>query len=372
MVMRLVDELSRQGVVEPRLFARRGTALRSRAAKFAAAVDLTPALTNRRLAHLVKHWMQDIRALIRVVRLENPEVCVLADGCILEHPLFALTLALMRQKLIIYVPITEATTALGFRTGPVRDLIMKLGFVNLPHAWIVLTREQALSFASWTGVSRPIVVLPNSVAPHIEAMANSEERAIPDLRASRDLRILVLGRLDLYQKGLDLLLMHVERHADKLEGMAITLVGEGAGLDFIVARRSGSLPLAKLLRIEPWSDPIEVMRSHEVLLLPSRFEGVPLVMLEAMALGLPVVASDLPGTREFLPATCLFPVGDLHRAFEQVNALRDPLEANRIAARNRLVFAERASGSAFSSAVDRLTRSLAGADAATSCRPQAR
>ncbi len=278
----------------------------------------------------------------------------------------------MRRKFVIYVPITEATTELGFRSGPVRDRIMKLGFVNLPRAWIVLTREQALSFASWTGVRRPIVVLPNSVAPHIEAVANREERAITSPHANRDLRVLVLGRLDLYQKGLDLLLTHLERNLDRLEGITVTLVGEGLGRDLITARLNKSLPLAKLLRIAPWSDTVEVMRSHDVLLMPSRFEGVPLVMLEAMALGLPVVASDLPGPREFLASTCLFPVGDLHRAFEQVNALRDPLEANRIAARNLAVFAELASGSAFSSAVDHITRSLAGADAATPYRPQAR
>src|SRR5262249_11519365 len=41
-----------------------------------------------------------------------------------------------------------------------------------------------------------------------------------------------------------------------------------------------------------------VLPHHDVLLLPSRREGLPCVVLEALAAGLPVLATDLPGLRE--------------------------------------------------------------------------
>jgi len=46
------------------------------------------------------------------------------------------------------------------------------------------------------------------------------------------------------------------------------------------------------------------------LLIPSRFEGVPLVMLEAMSCGLPVVASNVDGMAEVLPEAWLFASGN--------------------------------------------------------------
>jgi glycosyltransferase involved in cell wall biosynthesis len=83
-------------------------------------------------------------------------------------------------------------------------------------------------------------------------------------------------------------------------------------------------------------------------------------MLEAMALGIPVVASELPGTRPFLPPECLFAVGDLERAFAILGRLGDPEARRRIADANQRTFAARASGAAFSSAVRALAQRFSG------------
>ena len=86
--------------------------------------------------------------------------------------------------------------SVGAGSGWLRDGLMKLGFADLPHAWIVLTGDQAASFAAWTGARQPIFVLPNTVAPEIEQRMGD---ALPH-PAGEPLRVVVLGRLDIQQK----------------------------------------------------------------------------------------------------------------------------------------------------------------------------
>jgi glycosyltransferase involved in cell wall biosynthesis len=82
-------------------------------------------------------------------------------------------------------------------------------------------------------------------------------------------------------------------------------------------------------------------------------------MLEAMALGLPVVASDLPGVRAYVPAECLFDVGDLTRAMQILQGLVDHGRRRRLADSGRAVFDATASGRAFAESVAGVTRDIA-------------
>jgi glycosyltransferase involved in cell wall biosynthesis len=71
------------------------------------------------------------------------------------------------------------------------------------------------------------------------------------------------------------------------------------------------LGLGHKVRLLPWQDNLSLVYSAiDMLLLPSRFEGVPVTMLEAMYCRLPIVSSNIPPITEFLPKEWLFPVGD--------------------------------------------------------------
>jgi glycosyltransferase involved in cell wall biosynthesis len=72
----------------------------------------------------------------------------------------------------------------------------------------------------------------------------------------------------------------------------------------------------------PWQADTEAFYdSIDFLLIPSRFEGVPLVMLEALARGIPTLGSRRDGMRDLLPEAWLFDPGngkDLATVFSKV------------------------------------------------------
>jgi len=77
-------------------------------------------------------------------------------------------------------------------------------------------------------------------------------------------------------------------------------IGSGE-MEPAVRRLARDLGVAERLEITGWlkpQDALERMRGLDVFVHYSRWEGLPNAVLEAMALGLPVVASDIPGNRD--------------------------------------------------------------------------
>jgi len=84
----------------------------------------------------------------------------------------------------------------------------------------------------------------------------------------------------------------------------------------------------------------EVLAKATVFVFPSRYgEGVPQALIEAAAMGIPIVASDLPGCREVVESGVngwLVPPGDVARLAEAIlDLLRDPEKRRRMGAKGR-------------------------------------
>jgi glycosyltransferase involved in cell wall biosynthesis len=117
----------------------------------------------------------------------------------------------------------------------------------------------------------------------------------------RTREILAVARL-VPQKGLDVLLHSFAQLPQAVRaGWRVTLVGDGPERDRL-ERMAQTLGLADVVVFEGFrSDPLAFMQRASIFALPSRFEGMPNALLEAMAAGLPsVVTNASPGPLEMV------------------------------------------------------------------------
>ncbi|MFQ5461016.1 MAG: glycosyltransferase [Phycisphaerae bacterium] len=110
--------------------------------------------------------------------------------------------------------------------------------------------------------------------------------------------ILWVGRLDVV-KGLDVLLKALERLRQRVDAHLL-LAGEGA-YRVPLERLAATLRLTDQVHfLGVRSDVTALLRSTEVFAFPSRTEGLPNALLEAMACGCSIVTTDVPGCRDLI------------------------------------------------------------------------
>src|SRR5581483_7788784 len=163
------------------------------------------------------------------------------------------------------------------------------------------------------------------------------------VRAGRDaavFNLVTVAALDQPYKGIAVLLEAT--HELRRDGHQVELVVVGGG-----ALMAGLQDLARSLDLESavsfagLLDRAGVRRAldaADLFVLPSLTEGLPRALLEAMARGLPTVATDVGGIPELLPADCLVPprdAGALARRIRQL--MHDALTRDALGQRNRQV-----------------------------------
>ena len=143
-----------------------------------------------------------------------------------------------------------------------------------------------------SGVPRErLHVIPNAYGGRTAFVARDDAREI--LGVPRDaLHIGFVGRLG-REKGADVLLDAVRCLAER--NLVVSIVGDGRERRAL-ERQAGTLGIDQAVRFHGVvPDAARLLRAFDVVVLSSRTEGTPIVLLEAMAAGVPVVASRVGG-----------------------------------------------------------------------------
>ncbi|MEA2626530.1 MAG: hypothetical protein QOD06_2575 [Candidatus Binatota bacterium] len=143
--------------------------------------------------------------------------------------------------------------------------------------------------------------------------------------------VAVLGRLS-PEKGIDLALDVHRVVLGRVPGARLAIAGEGPERDAL-ARRAERLGITASVDWLGYRDDVaEVYRSARVVLMPSRSEGLPNVALEAMAHGVPVVATAVGGVPEVVTdgrSGFVAPSGDVAALAEAVLRLLEAPDLRR-------------------------------------------
>lgn len=174
---------------------------------------------------------------------------------------------------------------------------------QLVHHHVCVSRGVATYLSSQLHL-RPedVTIIPNGIVTSEEREQQQQQPVkIGNLthRPAGTMTVLAVGRLHA-QKGFLDLLAAFQAVAEELPESHLLIVGEGSQrreLEAEIHQRK----LNKMVTLAGRrKDVLELMRQADVLALTSRWEGMPNVVLEAMSVGLPVVAMDVEGIRDVI------------------------------------------------------------------------
>ena len=145
-------------------------------------------------------------------------------------------------------------------------------------AFVCLTEEDKLKW----GNLRNLHVIPNFIERKADFPAQLNTN-----------RAISIGRLT-YQKGYDMLMHAWKNIATKYPNWNLDIYGDGELKDDLLKLRS-DLELTNNVHFYPPTHNVyNVLQEASFYILSSRFEGLPMVLLEAMAVGLPIVSFKCP------------------------------------------------------------------------------
>ncbi|MDE7341910.1 MAG: glycosyltransferase [Lachnospiraceae bacterium] len=242
--------------------------------------DITPQETS--WSRLV-NFCRRVRKLHRIWKEEMPDLVL---SCVGKNNFMTIVTTMFTRTKPVVSVVGEAKEEYP---GRVMKFLANLLF---PYAsGVILQTERSRSFFS-EKVSKTAVILPNSLNPLFMRKR---------FQGERDRRIVSVGRLDA-NKNHEMMIRAFAALADRYPEYTLTIYGEGE-LREALQKLICSFGLENRIFLPGViPDVADQIEKAALFLLTSYSEGISNALIEAMALGLPVIATDVPsgGTQELI------------------------------------------------------------------------
>jgi glycosyltransferase involved in cell wall biosynthesis len=241
------------------------------------------------------------------LRRLSPDLIMVVQGNI-AHCYDGVLSALMSGiRCCSYIPMVFCISDVKKRRCPALwDFAWSLLYRTI-SSYITIDPEQATRLRRENGKASVYVV--ENYVPKNEPL-DIRQHARTKLGIPPDKKVLALiGRIEFQHKCQDWAFREL-KNDPFLTDKFVLFVGDGS--DSYRLRAMLAPEVRDRFGLIGWTDDLrEVYAASDVLLIPSKVEGVPLVMLEALGYRVPVVGSDRDGMRSWLPAQWRFVWGDV-------------------------------------------------------------
>ena len=278
--------------------------------------------------------VRGIRGIATAMADYAPDVIVVAQGAIASCSAGLIAAKRTGVPTISYIPMTHPErlfSASRFKAA-LREPVNRL-YYRLPDEYITISKGME-DYLRRRRLPQPVTVVQNGIDLTAYHYADRDAARATLGFHDDDWVVGLIGRVQFWQKRQDLAVKALARARREVANLKLLVVGDGPDL-------AGLKGLARAEGVEDavvfggWTNDLSSIYSAiDALVIPSRYEGVPLVMLEGMYFRRPVIAAAVDGMADTLPPQWLFPSGDavaLAARMVEVARLRDPvlLDAHR-------------------------------------------
>jgi len=258
---------------------------------------------------------RDALAIYRTIKKGHFSQVLVVQGTVEIGGLSLLIARMAGCKVMSYLPITKRSRLLGVTLGGVRDWINRKVYYQLAHQFITISDFNKKEMVDDFDVPEEKIRIVYNFTD--EPSSGHSEKPV---EFTSKVNFLLIGRIDFLQKKQqDFLRALVEHRSSK--DLCVHVVGDNDSAESQILR--AEFANRDNIVFHGWCNARQIsalLQSADGVIMPSRFEGVPLVMIEAVKMGRRVLGSDVDGMKEFLPQSWRFPVGDYAQAVRMMES----------------------------------------------------
>lgn len=208
------------------------------------------------------------------------------------------------NNIISYIPYTHSFKVMGSKFALLKDILAKYAYKRCDK-YITICSQFSLDLKKKNPKSQ-VRILKNFVEKPVDFKKNFTNENF--IKEPGNLIILMAGRIYFRQKGQDTLIKALKKIPPSIH-IQLNVIGDGPDFDKLVELSKDLNENIKVVFFG-WKENVwEYSSSVDLLVIPSNYEGVPLIMLEALKRNLPIIAPARDGMLDYLDEKSLYPTG---------------------------------------------------------------